>query len=117
MQLKEVLKLSLRVYESKKENLDILMIKLGSDFETEIVEVDNLSAFKYVLIISDLDRCKNIDELLRNLEFQESVGSHINLFVSFSSEDDITGFSFTKPMIEIISRTKCSVDVSLIFIS
>lgn len=117
MAINQGVKFSLRIYDEKRENLEELINSLNSNFTTEIIEIRNKTKFRFMLMIEDLQQSSSIKELIMLLEANNYLYKLINLFVSFSSESDMTGFSFSQPMIDIISHTRCSVDISLIFIN
>lgn len=111
------MKFSLRIFDDNRECLEDLINNLRYNYRTEIIDVStNEFEFKFMLIIDDLQQSLEIDNLIKLIQSNNSLNRLVNLFVSYSSETDIAGFSFTQPMIDIISNTKCSVDVSLIFI-
>lgn len=115
MLTKERISYSLRIRSNNRVNLEKIRDELQPDFNLELIDISD-GDFKSMLRISDLNKDHSGEKLISVISPYGFTNKEINLFISYTTERDISGFSFSQKMVEIIARTQCSVDFSLIFI-
>lgn len=109
-----------------KEKYSIRVLNVKSNFTEDLIRElskhqigSNLfknSNGSYNIVIEITEEIDKTEKIIKALEQFGIESDNINLFISFTTNNEVSGFTVSKQIVELIKKYFDSIDVSIVFL-